>query len=165
VWEWPQPVPLVPFVPETPSQWALCLSPLLLLPLLLLLRRRRFVVTEDFLVEMADRGLLKEISERHRWVWVVPSEHVERYEGRTLGGVDLRFMLRTADTSESDVNDLMRRIGVQRPEAVLLAVARRTKNSALRMSHLRWRPVRSELTHTTASSSSRSSSTPHEKSE
>jgi hypothetical protein len=114
-------------VPETAGQWGLCLSPLLLLPLLLLLRRRRFAVTEDFLVEMADRGFLKEISERHRWVWVVPSEHVERYEGRTLGGVDLRFMLRTADASESDVNDLMRRIGVQRPEAVLLAIARRTK--------------------------------------
>jgi hypothetical protein len=84
-------------------------------------------VTEDFLVEMADRGFLKEISERHRWLWVVPSEHVERYEGRTLGGVDLRFMLRTADASDSDVSDLMRRIGVQRPEAVLLAIASRTK--------------------------------------
>ena len=127
VWGWPEAAPVVPVIPETPAQWGLCLSPLLLLPLLLLLRRRRFAVTEDFLLAMDDRGLVKTLSEKHRWIWVVPREHVELYEGRTLGGVDLGFMLRTAEASESDVNELMRRIGVDRPTAVLLAIAQRTK--------------------------------------
>ena len=128
VWGWPDPVVVIPVVPETPAQWALCLSPLLLLPLLLLLRRRRFTVTEDFLIAMASADLLGEASERRRWRWIVPAEHIEKYRGRELGGVQLESMLKAERHSESDVNDLMKRIGVEREAALLLTIAKRTKS-------------------------------------
>ncbi len=127
VWGWPEPIPVIPPVPETPSQWALCLSPLLLLPLLLLLRRRRFVVTDDFLEEMAAADLISEMAEKKRWKWIVPAEEFSRYEGRVLGGVALEELLTPEQHSESDARDLMDRIGVEHRAAVLLVVAKRAK--------------------------------------
>ncbi len=127
VWGWPEPLPIVPPLPETPSQWALCLSPLLLLPLLLLLRRRRFVVTEEFLEEMASADLIGAMAEKKRWKWIVPAEEFSRYEGRELGGVALEELLTAEAHSESDARDLVDRIGVERPVAVLLVVAKRAK--------------------------------------
>ncbi len=128
VWGWPEPVPLVPdALPETPSQWALCLSPLLLLPLLLLLRRRKFAVTEDFLVAMAEAGLLAEAASRKRWRWIAPEEHAATYAGRELDGVRLDEMITLVKHSESDVRDLMKRVGVTRDEALMLVLARTTK--------------------------------------
>ncbi|MFU8891082.1 MAG: hypothetical protein ACNA76_05405, partial [Anaerosomatales bacterium] len=128
VWGWPdQVVPVIPVAPETPAQWGFCLLPLLLLPLLLLLRRRRFTVTEDFLIAMAAADTLEEAAERRRWRWIVPAEHMEKYRGRELGGVRLTTMLKAERHSESDVNDLMKRIGVNRETALVLTIAKRTK--------------------------------------
>ncbi|MBE0417285.1 MAG: hypothetical protein IBX63_05930 [Coriobacteriia bacterium] len=127
VWGWPDQVPVIPGAPETPTQWGLCLSPLLLLPLLLLLRRRRFTVTEDFLIAMASADLLEEAANRRRWRWIVPAEHFEKYRGRELGGVNLESMLTAEHHSESDLTDLMKRIGIEREPALILTIAQRTK--------------------------------------
>lgn len=127
VWGWPEPLPVVPPLPESPSQWALCLSPLLLLPLLLLLRKRRFTVTEDFLEEMASADLIGQMAAKKRWKWIVPTEDFSRYDGRELGGVPLNELLTPEEHSESDVNELMARIGVERDVAVLLVLGQRTK--------------------------------------
>jgi sugar lactone lactonase YvrE len=127
VWGWPDQTIVVPVAPETPAQWALCLSPLLLLPPLLLLRRRRFTVTEDFLIAMAAAGQLEQAAERSRWRWIVPAEHIEKYRGREQGGVPLESMLTFEQHSESDVSDLMKRIGVEREAALVLTIAKRTK--------------------------------------
>lgn len=129
VWEWPPiVVPGVPGAPETPAQWALCLAPLLLLPLLLLLRRRKFAVTEDFLVALAAADMLEDAAGRTRWKWIVPAEHADRYRGRELGGVELEKMLTFETHSESDVTDLMKRIGIEREPALILTIAKRTKS-------------------------------------
>ena len=129
VWEWPPVViPGVPGAPETPAQWALCLAPLLLLPLLLLLRRRKFAVTEDFLIAMAAEDLLEQAASSRRWKWIVPAEHAEKYRGRELGGVELESMLTFEQHSESDVTDLMNRIGVEREAALILTMGQRTKS-------------------------------------
>jgi len=129
VWGWPDEVaPVIPVVPETPSQLALCLAPLLLLPLLLLLRRRKFAVTEDFLIALAAADRLEDAASRARWKWIVPAEHAEKYRGRELGGVELEKMLSFETHSESDVTDLMRRIGIEREPALMLTMARRAKS-------------------------------------
>ncbi|HSL94818.1 MAG TPA: hypothetical protein VLA35_02710 [Thermoleophilia bacterium] len=133
VWEWPEGPPVIGEVAERPALWPL-LALLLLLPLLLLLRRRRFVVTEDFLGAMAAAGLIGAMEagtrwswRRRRWRWIVPAEESARYEGRELAGVSLDALLTAWEHSESDVLDLMRRTALQRPVAVLLAVAARAK--------------------------------------
>jgi DNA-binding beta-propeller fold protein YncE len=128
VWGWPDEIaPVIPVVPETPTQWGLCLAPLLLLPLLLLLRRRKFAVTEDFLIAMAAAGRLEEAAHRTSWKWIVPAEQAEKYRGRAIGGVDLEQMLTFEPHSESDVADLMKRIGVEREAALVLTMGQRAK--------------------------------------
>lgn len=129
VWGWPaQITPPIP-VPETPAGWAGCLAPLVLLPLLLflLLRRRKFAVTEDFLIAMAAADLLEDAAGRARWKWIVPEEHADKYRGRELGGVDLEKMLTFEQHSESDVTELMKRIGVERDTALVLTMGKRAK--------------------------------------
>jgi len=133
VWGWPEGPPGIADVAAQPALWPL-LALLLLLPLLLLLRRRRFVVTEDFLETMAAAGLIGYMKagthwswRRRRWQWIVPAEDSARYEGRELGGVPLGDLLSTWEHSESDVLDVMRRTGLQRSAAVVLAVAQRAR--------------------------------------
>ncbi len=133
VWQWPEGPPGIAEVTGRPALWPL-LALLLLLPLLLLLRRRRFVVTEDFLETMAAAGLIGYLEEgtrwswrRRRWQWIVPADDAARYEGRELGGVALDSLLSPWEHSESDVLDIMRKTGAQRPVAILLAVAQRAK--------------------------------------
>jgi hypothetical protein len=123
VWGWEEPLPLVGELSKRPALWPLLL-PLLLLPLLLL-RRRRFVVTEEFLEEMAATGRMADLQTGKRWRWIVPAEESARYEGRELGGVWLESLLRAEEHSESDVRDLMNKTGVERSTAVLLALAKR----------------------------------------
>ncbi len=127
VWGWPEPVPFIPDLPEEPTEWWPCLLSLLLLPFLLLLRRRRFAVTEEFLVRMAETGRLREMADQRRWIWHAPQEHRSLYAGRELGGVKLDSFLKLVKHSESDVNDLMRRIGVERDPALMLVVAKTTR--------------------------------------
>jgi hypothetical protein len=100
-----------------------------LLPLLLflLLRRRKFAVTEDFLIAMAAADLLEDAAGRARWKWIVPEEHADKYRGRELGGVDLEKMLTFEQHSESDVTELMKRIGVERDTALVLTMGKRAK--------------------------------------
>ena len=131
VWGWPEAPPGIAEVAGRPALWPL-LALLLLSPLLLLLRRRRFVVTEDFLEVMAATGLISYMEagmrwswRKRRWLWVVPAEESALYQGRELGGVALDDLLTAWEHSESDVLDLMRRHGLQRPTAVLLVVAKR----------------------------------------
>jgi DNA-binding beta-propeller fold protein YncE len=125
VWRWPEPLPLIGQVSSRPMLWPLLL-PLLLLPLLLL-RPRRFVVTEGFLQEMAAAGRMGDMEAQRRWKWIVPAEDFAGYEGRELGGVPLDRLLTPEEHSESDAKDLVNRLGVQRPTAVLLVVAKRAR--------------------------------------
>lgn len=125
VWGWPaaaNPVPL----PRTPYEWALCLAPLLLLPLLLLLRRRRQFVTADFVHALYDRGDIRLMpNKRIRWE-ILPAEH-ESLVGMTQDGIDVGELLHPADHSESDARALQERYELSWRDAVVLSLAQRAK--------------------------------------
>lgn len=125
VWGWPEEPVIIPGAPETPAQWALCLSPLLLIPpIWLLARRRRFVVTRDFVDALAAVASV-ELMARRRFKWITSETVWPEFEGRIVQGVDLGELIRPETYSESDVRDLMERTGVERDTAVLLVLGKR----------------------------------------
>ncbi|MDP2401237.1 MAG: hypothetical protein Q8M66_04600, partial [Actinomycetota bacterium] len=127
VWEWPDDSFVLPAPPSTPWQWALCLSPLALLPLLLLFRRRRYAVTGDFVEEMAALGKVG-VMDKRRIVWLVPEHLHERYIGRVEDDVDLGELIRAQAFSDSDARDLAAKREVTYDDAALLVLAKRAKH-------------------------------------
>ncbi len=136
VWGWPT-VGVPPIQgPKDSVQWAICLSPLLLLLVPLLRRRRAFVVTDDFISSMADADRLDLMTER-RFLWRVPVAEMPKYEGKTLNGVQLDQLLTPTPHSESDVTDFIERTGVDYDTAVLLLMSKRTGRLASEQPELR----------------------------
>jgi hypothetical protein len=125
VWGWPAEAAPIP-TPQTPLQWLICLSPLLLLPLLLLLRRKRFFATEDFVNAMVAAEEVNLMANR-RWRWEVTAEDYEKLSGITQGDIKLEDLLHEADYSESDAQALMERFELDHTSAVRLTIARRAK--------------------------------------
>jgi len=130
VWQWPAPLAVAP-VPSGPAQWALCLSPLLLIPLIWLLSRRRvFAVTPDFVDEMALLGKVH-LMDRRRFKWITPEYLWPQFKDRVEEGIDLGQLVREQVHSETDVHDLMSRMEsraeISREDAILLVVAQRAK--------------------------------------
>jgi DNA-binding beta-propeller fold protein YncE len=136
VWGWPTGVVPPVVTPETPTEWAICLSPLLLLPLLLLRRRRTFVVTEDFIDGMETAGEIPAMDDR-RFRWVVPQADLPKYAGRSVAGVALDDLIIGEAHSESDVNDLVAKTGIDRETAVVLTMAGRAGRLATEQQELR----------------------------
>lgn len=136
VWGWPTSVipPLEP--PDKPAEWAICLSPLLLLLIPLFRRRRSFLVTEDFVEGMALAEKMDVMNDR-RFHWVVPKTEFSKYEGRTLGGVALEDLLKPESFSESDVSELVEKTGVDRATAITLTMAQRIGRLATESQDLR----------------------------
>ena len=127
VWEWPPPPVIIPELPRTPSQWALCLSPLLFIPpILFLLRRRRYALTPDFVDAMVVAEKV-DIMPRRRRKWVTPEEVWPAFDGRVEQDIDLGELVSPQEHSDSDARDLMDRMGVSMEDAILLVVARRAK--------------------------------------
>jgi len=126
VWAWPEAAIVIPGAPQTPAQWAaLCLAPLLLLPLLIWWwRRKRFTVTEDFVAELERRQLVPRM-QRRRWKWLTPEARWTAFEGRVVQDVDLGALIEPVQHSDSDARDLMERMGITNDEAALLVVAKR----------------------------------------
>jgi len=137
VWGWPT-TELIPPIeaPETPMQWVICLSPLLLFLIPLLRRKRAFVVTGDFIEGMALADKIDVMDDR-RFKWLVPAAEMESYEGRVLQGVKLDDLLVPSPHSESDVAELMEKTGISRPMAVLLTMSQRTGRLATEDADLR----------------------------
>lgn len=126
VWGWPavsNPVPL----PTTPMGWALCLSPLLLLPLLLLLRRRRYFATADFVVALYELEEIDRMPQR-RVRWEVTPEDYEQLSGlEPQNGVNLSELLHAAEHSDSDARALQERYELDWREAIVLSLAQRAR--------------------------------------
>ncbi|GAB4281374.1 MAG: hypothetical protein Kow0056_16660 [Coriobacteriia bacterium] len=125
VWGWPEEVLPVP-VPKVPQRWGWCLTPLLLLPLLLLTRKRRFFATKDFIDAMYIAEKIHVMPHKRRRWFCLP-ETYERIRDVEQDGVHLDELFEEAEWSESDVKSLMDRLEIERPEAIVLAVAQRMK--------------------------------------
>lgn len=125
VWGWPadeQPIP----TPQTPAQWAWCLSPLLLLPLFLILRKRRFFVTEDFIVLAFEEEKFHALPSRRR-KWIVEPEVYEAVRHLEQGEVKAEELFHPVEHSESDAQSLMNQLEIDHATAVTLALATRAK--------------------------------------
>lgn len=125
VWGWPDVANPVP-MPTTPIDWAVCLSPLLLLPLLLLLRRRRYFATEDFVLALYEADALDRMPSR-RVRWEVRPEDYEALRGLKQGDVDLAELLHPVEHSESDAKALEDRYHLEHDDAVALSIAQRAR--------------------------------------
>ena len=125
VWGWPSAANPIP-TPTTPTGWALCLSPLLLLPLLLLMRKRRFFATEDFVMAMLEaQDAERMIQPRVRWE-VTPADY-ELLRGYTQGRAEMEHLLHAVEHSESDAQALRERYELDERSAVVMAIAQRSK--------------------------------------
>ena len=124
VWGWPridQPIP----TPETPAQWAWCLSPLLLLLLPLLFRKRRFLATSDF-VELVFEAEEADQLPGSRRRWLALEADYERIKPLEDGDVKAEELFRVTEYSESDTKALMERLELTHDVASTLAAAQRS---------------------------------------
>jgi sugar lactone lactonase YvrE len=124
VWGWPSGIIPPIEIPEEPEQWALCLSPLLLLLLPLLMRRKAFVATADFIDAMIASDAVAEMRNR-RYRWLVTRQVYAAYAGRESGGVYFDDLLRASEYSRSDAEDLMEKTGIDLDTAAILTMAER----------------------------------------
>jgi hypothetical protein len=125
VWGWPDALTPIP-MPRTPLQWALCLSPLLLLPLLLLLRRKRFYATPDFIQSMLAAGLAS-IMPGGRRKWIVLQETYDMFSSVEVDGIRFADLLEVTEYSDSEARALQERLELTWPQAVDLATAKTAK--------------------------------------
>lgn len=125
VWGWPTGIipPIV--LPEEPAQWAVCLSPLLLLLIPLLRRRTVFMTTPDFLEAMiAIEGAVPKMDDR-RFRWVVTEAVWSQYQDREIEGVRFEDLLKDEPYSRTDVEDFIEKSGADEPTAIVLTMAER----------------------------------------
>ena len=126
VWGWPTGIipPIV--LPEEPAQWAVCLSPLLLLLIPLLRRRTVFMTTPDFLEAMiAIEGAVPKMDDR-RFKWIVTEAVWKSFEQREVEGVRFDELLTEEPYSRTDVQDFMEKSGADEATAIVLTMAERT---------------------------------------
>ena len=148
VWGWP--VVSLPPLPPARSPWAwliaaLCLSPLLLLPLLARRRKTRIVVSPEFVDALALVGEIPAVSGKSRLKLVAPIEDKSIYEGRVVDDVDLGELIAFEEYSESDVRALMDRYKIEQRPAVLLTMAMRAKALGTEDKQIRWMAMLAEV--------------------
>ena len=124
VWGWPSGIipPIV--IPEEPQDWALCLSPLLLLLIPLLRRRTAFVVTADFIEAMRIAEAVPKMDDR-KFRWLVTEPLWEQYADQISDGVHFEELLHAETYSRTDVDDLIEKTGVDEATAIVLTMAER----------------------------------------
>jgi DNA-binding beta-propeller fold protein YncE len=127
VWGWPQIVQPIP-VPNTPQQWAWCLSPLLLLPLLLLFRKRKFFATTDFVQAMADAGEV-DLMANKKMRWFIHEGTLDDLAKIVVDDKPVTEMIDFTEVphSESDAKSYQERFEIDSEHAQLLSAGSRTK--------------------------------------
>lgn len=126
VWGWPATANPVP-TPQTPTQWGLCLAPLVLLPLLLLLRRRRHYATADFVMALYELGEIDRMP-HPRVRWEVTQEDYETLSAlEPQNGIALGELLHAVEHSDSDAHALQERYELEYRDAVAMSLAQRSK--------------------------------------
>ncbi len=125
VWGWPtasSPIPL----PKPSPWWALCLAPLLLLPLLLFMRKQLFFVTPEFIETMLARGAVYQMPHRRR-KWVVLEPTYEQFKGTCQDGVQFSELLEVTEYSASDAAALKEKYELTDEMAAVMAAASRAR--------------------------------------
>ncbi len=125
VWGWPtaaSPIPL----PKPSPWWALCLAPLLLLPLLLFFRKQLFFATPEFIEMMMARGDLYQMPHRRR-KWVVLQPTYDQFAGMCQDGVVLSELLEVTEYSASDAAALKEKYELSDELAATMAAASRAR--------------------------------------
>ncbi len=125
VWGWPtatSPIPL----PKPSPWWALCLTPLLLLPLLLLFRKQLFFATPEFVDVMLARGQVYQMPHRRR-KWIVLQPTYDQFAGVCQDGVQLSELLEVTEYSASDAAALKEKYELTDEMAAVLAAAARAR--------------------------------------
>jgi len=126
VWGWPAEAAVIP-VPKTATEWGLCLTPLLLLPLLLLLRRKRYYATSDFVEALYALGEIDRMPHpRVRWE-VLPADYETLAAFEPQNGVSLADLLHAVEHSDSDAKSLQERYELTADDAITMSVAQRAK--------------------------------------
>ena len=126
VWAWPQLVVPASVVPDSAWQWALCFTPLLLLPLLLLLRKRRYVLTPAFLATLVEEGHA-EVLTAGRLRFTVPEEDESALLAIVVPDIDIRRYVEFEPHSPSDVAALREKLNCTELEAIYLTMADRVR--------------------------------------
>ncbi len=125
VWGWPtaaSPIPL----PKPSPWWALCLAPLLLLPLLLLFRKKLFFATPEFVENMLARGQVYQMPHRRRR-WIVLQPTYDKFQGMCQDGVELSELLEVTEYSASDAAALKDKYELTDEMAATMAAASRAR--------------------------------------
>ena len=125
VWGWPtatSPIPL----PKPSPWWALCLTPLLLLPLLLFFRKKLFFATPEFVENMLARGQVYQMPHRRR-KWIVLQPTYDLFQGMCQDGVELSELLEVTEYSASDAAALKEKYELTDEMATTMAAASRAR--------------------------------------
>ena len=124
VWGWPTGIIPDFELPKTPTEWMICLSPLLLLLIPLLRRRIAFMTTEDFIQAMIAAEAVPRMDDR-KFRWLVTEELWERYAVQASDGVRFEDLLKGETYSRADVEDMMEKSGIDEATAIVLVMAER----------------------------------------
>ena len=111
VWGWPSGIIPPIEIPEEAADWAICLSPLLLLLIPLLRRRTEFLTTADFIEAMRSADAVQQMNDR-KFRWVVTEALWEQYADQVSDGVRFEELLHYDSYSRTDVEDLMEKAGI-----------------------------------------------------
>ena len=124
VWGWPSGIIPPMELPEEAADWAICLSPLLLLLIPLLRRRTVFMTTADFIEAMRSADAVQQMNDR-KYRWVVTEALWEQYADQVSDGVRFEELLHYDSYSRTDVEDLMEKAGIDEATATTLTMAER----------------------------------------
>ena len=112
--------------PKPSPWWALCLAPLLLLPLLLFFRKQLFFATPEFVEMMLARGQLYQMPHRRR-KWIVLQPTYDQFQGMCQDGVVLSELLEVTEYSASDAAALKEKYELTDELAATMAAASRAR--------------------------------------
>jgi sugar lactone lactonase YvrE len=124
VWGWPSGIIPPIELPDTPTEWLFCLSPLLLLLIPLLRRRVTFMTTGDFIESMIAIESVPKMDDR-KFRWIVTERLWEQYSNLASDGVRFEDLLRGEAYSRTDVDDMIEKSGVDEATAIVLTMAER----------------------------------------
>ncbi|HSK48096.1 MAG TPA: hypothetical protein VLA05_08865, partial [Coriobacteriia bacterium] len=126
VWAWSALVVPASVVPDAGWQWALCLTPLLLLPLLLLLRKRTYIITPAFLTALDAEGRT-DVLNRSRLRFIGLAFDADEIHAMEIEGVNMKHAIHIEQHSETDTAVMRDKLRCTEQQAAYLTMADRAR--------------------------------------